>query len=132
MYENFIFVSNNLTEREKLEQLAEEATELAQAAPKAIRAKKLSNNSTPTTEETADMNLAEEVDDVLMCICLYYGGVDKALDKGKLTEREVEEFTKISITYAVMVKPKEAIAEVQEVKIAASNKPKRTLGGIKK
>ena len=132
MYENFIFVSNNLTEREKLEQLAEEATELAQAALKAIRAKKLSNNSTPTTEEIADMNLAEEVDDVLMCICLYYGGVDKALDKGKLTESEVEEFTKISTTYAVMVKPKEAIAEVQEVKIAASNKPKRTLRGIKK
>lgn len=43
MYENFIFVSNNLTEREKLEQLAEEATELAQAA------KRLGQKNSATT-----------------------------------------------------------------------------------
>ena len=49
--------------------------ELAQAALKLIRAKKLSNNSTPMTEDDANMNLAEEIDDVIMCVCLYYGGM---------------------------------------------------------
>lgn len=63
---------------------------------------------------------------------LDYDGVDKALDSGKLTESEVQEHTKISTTYAVTVKTKEVIAEVQEVKIAASNKAKRSLRGIKK
>lgn len=96
MYENFIFVSNNLTEREKLEQLAEEATELAQAALKAIRAKKLSNNSTPTTEDTANMNLAEEVDDVLMCICLYYGGVPFGVESNPKWERWARRLGKVS------------------------------------
>ncbi len=75
MYESFKYVSENLTEREKLEQLAEEAAELAQAALKLIRAKKLSNNSTPMTEDDANMNLAEKIDDVIMCVCLYYGGM---------------------------------------------------------
>lgn len=75
MYESFKYVSENLTEREKLEQLAEEAAELAQAALQLIRAKKLSNNSTPMTEDDANMNLAEEIDDVIMCVCLYYGGM---------------------------------------------------------
>lgn len=75
MYESFKYVSENLTERETLEQLAEEAFELAQAALKLIRAKKLSNNSTPMTEDDANMNLAEEIDDVIMCVCLYYGGM---------------------------------------------------------
>lgn len=27
------------------------------------------------TEDDANMNLAEEIDDVIMCVCLYYGGM---------------------------------------------------------
>lgn len=63
---------------------------------------------------------------------LDYDGVDKAIDSGSLTESEVEEHTTITTNYAVLVKEKEVIAEVQESKLAASNKPKRTLRGIKR
>lgn len=58
------YILNTLTERELLEQLAEEASELAQAALKLIRAAKLSNNPTPSTKENAVNNLVEEFYDV--------------------------------------------------------------------
>ena len=63
-----MYVMNHLDERTKLEQLAEEAAELSQAALKLIRAQGLSNNVTPITEQEALENLREEIIDVLACI----------------------------------------------------------------
>jgi NTP pyrophosphatase (non-canonical NTP hydrolase) len=51
--------------RELLEQLAEEAAELNQAALKLIRARGLSYNPTPVGPDEAWANLKEEVGDVL-------------------------------------------------------------------
>lgn len=62
-----------LDEREKLEALAEECTELAQAALKLIRAKDYSRNVTPIDEQEALANLYEELNDVVSC--LYILGV---------------------------------------------------------
>lgn len=55
-----------LGERGLCEQLAEEASELSQAALKYIRAKGLSSNVTPISGEEAEANLREELNDVLM------------------------------------------------------------------
>lgn len=51
------YIRKNLSEREILEQLAEEASELSQAALKAIRALKLSSNPTPLSCLEASDNL---------------------------------------------------------------------------
>lgn len=62
-YQEYIWsVLNN---HELLEQLAEEAAELSQAALKLIRASGYSNNPTPVTEQEAEANLEEELHDVL-------------------------------------------------------------------
>ena len=62
-----LYVQRNLPLRDKLEQVAEEASELAQAALKLIRAGGWSANATPTGEKTASDNFHEEVRD-LMCV----------------------------------------------------------------
>lgn len=59
------YILDVLNERTMLEQLAEEASELAQAALKFIRAKQLNNNYTPLTAGDAYLNLKEETRDVL-------------------------------------------------------------------
>lgn len=59
------YILSVLTERELLEQLAEEAAELSQAAIKLIRAAGLSNNTTPVTAGQARTNLQEEFSDIL-------------------------------------------------------------------
>lgn len=59
-------VTEQLDRRALLEQLAEECSELSQAALKCIRAEGLSNNVTNTTAKEANENLVEEVGDVLM------------------------------------------------------------------
>jgi NTP pyrophosphatase (non-canonical NTP hydrolase) len=74
-----LYVMNHLDARTKLEQLAEEAAELSQAALKLIRAKGLSNNVTPIDEKEALANVREEIIDVLACIKVYdyeLNGVD--------------------------------------------------------
>lgn len=58
------YILKAMTERELLEQLAEEASELAQAALKLIRAAGMNNNPTPKTKENAVNNLVEEFYDV--------------------------------------------------------------------
>lgn len=60
------YILSVLTERELLEQLAEEAAEFAKAALKCIRAEGLSNNTTPVTAGQAQTNLQEEFSDVLI------------------------------------------------------------------
>ena len=57
------YILSVLNDHELLEQLAEEAAELSQAALKLIRASGYSNNPTPGTEQEA--NLEEELHDVL-------------------------------------------------------------------
>ena len=64
------YILGKLNERALLEQLAEEASELSQAALKLIRAKKLSNNVTPKTEQEAVLALAEEITDCCIVIDL--------------------------------------------------------------
>ena len=59
-------VQETLTERDLLEQLAEEAAELSQAALKLIRAAGMNKNATPVTYEKAADNLIDEFRDVLI------------------------------------------------------------------
>lgn len=67
------FIREHLTKRDMYEALAEESSELAQAALKYIRAYKMNNNYTPKKEIDADNSLSEEIMDVL--ICLYVLGI---------------------------------------------------------
>lgn len=60
------FVRLKVCSRDLLEQLAEESSELAQAALKLIRADGMSENQTPVTSYKAMMDLFEEVGDVMM------------------------------------------------------------------
>lgn len=64
------YVGAVLSEREKLEQIAEEAAELAQAALKCIRANPAikSNNPTPVISGEAYSKLFEEFRDVLIAM----------------------------------------------------------------
>lgn len=64
------FILKKLDERTLLEQLAEEASELSQAALKLIRAKGLNNNVTPKTEYEAIQNIVEEIRDRSIVITL--------------------------------------------------------------
>lgn len=59
------YILRILDARTLLEQLAEEASELAQAALKLIRAAEYSNNPTPITLQEAEVGLDEELHDVL-------------------------------------------------------------------
>lgn len=61
------FVLEKLTQRELLEGLAEEASELSQAALKMIRATD-SANVTPVSEQEALYRLHEEVNDVILML----------------------------------------------------------------
>ncbi|MCQ2439587.1 MAG: hypothetical protein MJ074_07475 [Oscillospiraceae bacterium] len=67
------YVDEELTFREKLEAVAEESAELAQAALKMIRAYGMSNNITPTNEEEAGDALIEEVWDLMSCLSIIGG-----------------------------------------------------------
>ena len=67
------FVRNTLSERELLEQLAEECNELAKATLKRIRAEKMSGNVTPTTKLEAWDNFIEEQKDVISVLWLLTG-----------------------------------------------------------
>jgi len=64
---------NRLTLRDQLEQLAEEAAELSQAALKLIRARDLSTNKTPVSADEAQEALEEEVIDVLIAFDTVFG-----------------------------------------------------------
>lgn len=72
-YKNYRdYILDKLDERTLLEQLAEEASELSQAALKLIRAKGLSENITPKMKEKVTQNLTEEMLDcgiVMALLC---------------------------------------------------------------
>jgi hypothetical protein len=63
------FIKMNIGERALLEQLAEEASALSQAALKVIKAAGYSKNPTSGTEEEACDNMINKLLDV---ICVYY------------------------------------------------------------
>ena len=78
---NAIYIQRNLSERDKLEQLAEECSELSKAALKLIRAKGLSNNPTPVSVVQAEADLKEESMDVLACLIVCGYNVCELLDE---------------------------------------------------
>ena len=63
-------LATRLDRRTLLEQLAEEASELSQAALKSIRAERLSGNPTPVEPGAAWLSVIHERDDVLNCLYL--------------------------------------------------------------
>ena len=65
------YILSVLDTRTLLEQMAEEASELAQAALKFIRAAEYSNNPTPITLQEAQVSLDEELHDVLAVASLF-------------------------------------------------------------
>ena len=67
------FVRNKLSERELLEQLAEECNELAKASLKLIRACGMSENTTPISKMDAYSNFMEERKDVASVLWLLTG-----------------------------------------------------------
>ena len=89
-YKNYRdYILDKLDERTLLEQLAEEASELSQAALKLIRAKKLSNNVTPRTEQEATLALAEEITDcciVIDLVCAQNGEVIGAIQENNFAK----------------------------------------------
>ena len=79
--DNYIdFVRAELGEAEILSQLAEESSELAQAALK-LRRVLDGKNPTPVTMEKAEENLIEEISDVMTCISLLDCVTDESLER---------------------------------------------------
>lgn len=66
------YVREELALRDKLEQVAEEASELSQAALKLIRALGMSENPTPVTNEQASSDFSEETRDLLCVLRLVF------------------------------------------------------------
>lgn len=76
------YIKANLTTRDMFEQLAEECSELSQAALKLIRAQGLSSNVTPIKYEEAVQNFEEEVKDVAGVLWLITGNLHYAWADG--------------------------------------------------
>lgn len=98
-YKNYRdYILDKLDERTLLEQLAEEASELSQAALKLIRAKRLSENATPRTEQEAVLALALEYMDLLMVYSMLLEKDRKILRITKansiLSEKDMENYFK--------------------------------------
>lgn len=72
------YISEHLTTRELLEQLAEEAAELSQTALKTCRTLDDSNNPTSAPEDEVWEHLDEEMVDVLNAYCAVYGDFSAA------------------------------------------------------
>ena len=93
-YENYRdFILKKIDERTLLEQLAKEASELSQATLKLIRARGLSKNVTPKTEESVTQNFVDEMIDcsiVMTLLCLK----DKKIKTAVLNSGYVEESPK--------------------------------------
>lgn len=87
------YILRILDARTLLEQLAEEASELAQAALKLIRAAEYSNNPTPITLQEAEVGLDEELHDVLAVASLL-GIIDYDDDENPKWKRWAERLGK--------------------------------------
>lgn len=73
-------ISDYLPKTEILSQLAEEASELSQAALKLRRALD-GNNPTPKSVEECEQNFVEEYADVLLCIYALFESKEYGLEK---------------------------------------------------
>ena len=73
------YITDHLTPRELLEQLAEEAAELSQAALKTCRTLEDSNNPTQVPDDEVCRHLDEELVDVLNAYCAVYGDFSAAV-----------------------------------------------------
>ena len=69
-----------LSARVMLEQLAEEAMEMGQAALKLMRARHGSENPTPVSEDEAFDRLIHEIADVMACLFVWEGDHDIDMD----------------------------------------------------
>lgn len=76
-------ILDRIGEPAALEQLAEEATELAKAALKLARVER-GNNPTPVTKEQALENLQEEISDVHVCCSVLGIASDDGIRAAKL------------------------------------------------
>jgi hypothetical protein len=77
------YIRSTLSDRELLEQLAEEAAELGQAALKLIRATGATRNPTPVDVGEASLALEEEFEDVVAVMSAFlcgYEGTWKLVD----------------------------------------------------
>ena len=63
------YIREHLSEEDLLCQLAEEASELAQAALKVVRIRN-GSNPTPVSEQQANENLGEEIVDISVCLAV--------------------------------------------------------------
>lgn len=86
---NLEIVRNKLNSRALLGALAEEAAELSEAALELIRAKGLSSNPTPISDEEAEAELLVEIADVINCINAFdlpgkYGGLINEITEAKM------------------------------------------------
>ena len=105
-YKNYRdYILDKLDERTLLEQLAEEASELSQAALKLIRAKGLNNNNTPVREQEAMLSLALEYMDLLMV----YSMLQHSENVGEDVKKRIQEILRPNHM--------EKVAEVLGVKI---------------
>ena len=93
-YKNYLdFILKKMDERTLLEQLAEEASELSQAALKLIRAKGLSENVTPKRDDNITQNLTEEMMDCSIVMALLCCKDEKIRTAG-LDRKDMEESPK--------------------------------------
>lgn len=76
-------VRMKMSTRTMLEQLAEEAAELSQAALKLIRTMN-DENPTPVTREEAEANLVEEASDVMLVLETLCVSIDRELQLKKI------------------------------------------------
>lgn len=93
-HKNIEIVKKNLDRRTLLEGFAEEATELAQAALKLIRAEELNNNVTPVSVDEARDNLIEEIGDVHLYLTLLVLDDEKYEDIFPVMNKKVARWAK--------------------------------------
>lgn len=109
MNEYIDFIQANLSERALLEQLAEEAAELAQAALKMIRASS-NENPTPVTKDQAYIGIIEECADISNCL--------NALGYNTLNER-------LLINYTMQEKQQRWVERIKETQSSEGVSTKR-------
>lgn len=96
----------NLSEPVRLEQLAEECSELAQAALKLARIRR-GENPTPVVESAAADALLEEIADVLVCMDAVIRPVDFRDVERYCTEKKQRWEARLKAAHAILINGKE-------------------------
>lgn len=92
--EELDYIRSTLSDRELLEQLAEEAAELGQAALKLIRATGVTRNPTKVDVGKASLALEKEFEDVVAVMSAFlcgYEGTWKLVDHSKKREHQMQQ-----------------------------------------